>query len=212
MQEEYDNLETSSAKQQFTTHDNSSELQEAKPSRGSLDFSSSAEKPFVDNPQTVRSSSSNVEQLQGTKDELLKTRKVQFATKAPELQATESSIAERTLVGEDGVDQTHKPLLSPGDPHIKATGSTRKSPVGEDEEDGLRKGKPKPESPQRYSDHLRILAYLVAELQAILASSGVVWFFILKGNFRLTAVLVVHLRGVSSQMLRLYVVKYVTLF
>ena len=165
LQEEYDNLETSSKKQPFETHDNSFERQEVKPSRRSLDFSSSAEKPFVENPQTKRNSPSNVEQLQGTKDELGRTRKVQFAAKAAELQTTE-------LVAEDGVDQTHGSLLSPRDTHIKATGCTRKSPVVEDETVGLKKGKPKPESPQRYSDHLRILTYLVGELQAILASSG----------------------------------------
>ena len=172
LQEEYDNLETNSTKQPFETHDNSSERQEAKPLRRSLDFSNSAEKPFVDNPQTERSSSSNVEQLQGTKDELVKARKVQFAAKAPELQTTESNIVERTLIAEDGVDITRGSLVSPGDTHMKATGSIRMSPVVEDEIGGFQKGRPKPESPQRYSDHLRILAYLVGELQAFLASSG----------------------------------------
>jgi hypothetical protein len=150
------------------TDDNHRELQETKSSRRSLDFSTSAEKPFVDNPQTQRNSSANdnvkASLSEGTRSEVEKTRKVQFVTRIPELQKAETNIAENTC---------ENTSLTQEDQGI---GSARQSPkvVGETEE--LRKGHSKPESPQRYTDHLRILAYLVGELRAILASSGTINF------------------------------------
>jgi hypothetical protein len=153
------------------TDDNHRELQETKSSRRSLDFSTSAEKPFVDNPQTQRNSSTddNVKASlsEGIRSEVEKTRKVQFVTRVPELQKAETNIAENTC---ENTSLTHE------DRHIKSAGQSPKI-VGETEE--LRKGHSKPESPQRYTDHLRILAYLVGELRAILASSGTINFMLL---------------------------------
>ena len=158
----------SNTKQQpFTSHDNT---QETRSSRRSLDFSSNAEKPFVDNPQTQRKSPSKVSVEAG--GELDETRKVHFATNASELQKAETNIAENTLVAEDAADQNRRSPSSHEDRHTKPTGSAGLSPKVEGETEELRRGHSKPESPQRYSDHLRILAYLVGELRAILASSG----------------------------------------
>lgn len=174
LQEEYNKLEkhsdtetspqTGHTQPALMTDDNHRELQETKSSRRSLDFSTSAEKPFVDNPQTQRNSSTNdnvkASLSEGTRSEVEKTRKVQFVTRIPELQKAETNIAENTC---ENTSLTHE------DRHIKSAGQSPKI-VGETEE--LRKGHSKPESPQRYTDHLRILAYLVGELRAILASSG----------------------------------------
>ncbi|CAB4028550.1 Hypothetical predicted protein, partial [Paramuricea clavata] len=173
LQEEYNKLEkhsdtetspqTGHTQPAVMTDDNHRELQETKSSRRSLDFSTSAEKPFVDNPQTQRNSSTNdnvKESLsEGIRSEVEKTRKVQFVTRVPELQRAETNIEENTC---------ENTSLTQEDQGIGSAGQSPK--IGETEE--IRKGNSKPESPQRYTDHLRILAYLVGELRAILASSG----------------------------------------
>lgn len=142
------------------TDDNSNDPQETKSSRRSLDFSNNAEKPFADiaqtrrkNPTTKCSESASAEQG--------KARKVQFEAKAPG--SAETNISENTLVVENEADQNHR---SPQDQHVKRTELSSKPAVQTEE---LRRGV---ESPQRYIDHLRILAYLVGELRAILASTG----------------------------------------
>ena len=122
----------------------------------------------MDNPQTQSPSKVSVE----TGGELDETRKVHFATNAFELQKTETNIAENTLVAENEADQNRRSPSSHEHRHAKATGSVGSSPEMEGETEESRRGHSKPESPQRYSDHLRILAYLVGELRAILASSG----------------------------------------
>jgi hypothetical protein len=117
----------------------------------------------VDQPGAARNSSTNTEDSPRTRNELEKTRKVQFARKSPELKTTESNVPENTLVAGNNDEQTTG----------KAAETTGHSPSVESRTDESRRGYPQLDSPQKYSDHLRILAYLVGELRAILASSGI---------------------------------------
>ena len=151
------------------TDANNNELQETKSSRRSLDFSNNAEKPFVDGPQTQRKEAT-IEVLESASAEQGKARKVQFEAKASDTQNAKTNIAEDTLRAEIVVDQNHR-SSSHEDQHFKRTGL---SPKTGDQKEESRRGDTRCDSPQRYTDHLRILAYLVGELRAILASTGTV--------------------------------------
>lgn len=94
---------------------------------------------------------------------------MQFEAKASQMQNVETNIAEDTLIAEDEADQNHR-SLSHKDQNVKRTGLSPKT--GDDKEESRRGSRS--DSPQRYTDHLRILAYLVGELRAILASTGTV--------------------------------------
>lgn len=150
------------------TDANNNELQETKSSPRSLDFSNNAEKPFVDSPQTQRKKAT-FEVSESASAEHGKARKVQFEAKASEIQNTETNITEDTLLAEIEVDQNHRSPRSHEDQNVKIT---RLSPKAGDQTEGSRSGGFRTDSPQRYTDHLRILAYLVGELRAILASTG----------------------------------------
>ena len=148
---------------------NNNELQETKSSRRSLDFSNNAEKPLVDGPQTQRKEATIEVSESASAEQGKAARKVQFEAKASEIQNAETNITEDTLLAEIEVDQNHRSPRSHEDQHVKMILLSPKA-GGQTEES--RSGGFQTDSPQRYTDHLRILAYLVGELRAILASTG----------------------------------------
>ena len=142
------------------------EVHEKTSPRRSLDFSNSAEKPFVENPvhnQKNWTRGSKGALPAATSNEPEKKR-VQFETTA------ERNATEERLDVENKVKASNESSLI--EDQVKETKDVGKSPEIMGETEVKREECSKPESPQRYADHLRILAYLVGELRAVLASSG----------------------------------------
>ncbi|XP_028402839.1 coiled-coil domain-containing protein 14-like isoform X2 [Dendronephthya gigantea] len=184
LQDEYNNLEEHSVAersppsgkhvQDAIFHSINRERQEPSSSRRSLDFSNHAEKPFVENQVQVVNESSATASVDDSVScekpaEHEKTRRVQFVPgiTTPHEPKTDSKFQElnsKTKI-ENEVEMTNKSPSYPEDQNMTTNGKVSKAyNLGSQKQ-------ARPPSPQRYSDHLRILAYLFGELRAILASS-----------------------------------------
>lgn len=154
--------------QDANIHSINPERQEPCSSRRSLDFNNHAEKPFVENQVTIVTESppmidDSVSDEKPAEQE--KARRVQFATGTLHEPKTESKIKELNSKLENKVELANRSSY-PEDRNVENTRS-----ASEASKVGSRK-QARPPSPQRHTDHLRILAYLFGELRAILASAG----------------------------------------